>query len=339
MAGPANVMFLTARMLSNEIETIVVTGGGELEEAFISSGIKTYTIPELKIEHRSFLNTIKAIYKIRRIINEENIDIIHGHNLISSFIAKISSLTNLRNIPTITTVHGVGKEGAFKFSPGKIIAVSNYVKHRLISSNVNVDKIEVIHNAFIKENVSDSVIGNENKIKLLSVAMMTGYKGHKKLIKSFHSLSQLHGNVELVLIGDGAKRQELEDYVEKFNISNIVHFLGTVPNAVEVMKDYDIFVHYSDYETFGMVILEAMSNGLPVVARKVGGIPEIVNNDKTGFLVDNEQELQCALSSLIEDKKIRERFGKNGLTRFNSEFSYQATKSKYLNLYKGQYHE
>lgn len=140
--------------------------------------------------------------------------------------------------------------------------------------------------------------------------------GVRYLIEAFAEISGKYGNVNLLIVGDGPLRHDLEQLCRKYQIENRVTFLGSVPNSQvsTVLNRMDIFVMPSLSESFGVSILEAEACQIPVVASNVGGIPEVVKDGSTGFLIKpgDSKAIADKLIKLIENKELREEMGRQG---------------------------
>jgi len=154
------------------------------------------------------------------------------------------------------------------------------------------------------------------------VARLSEEKRHEDLLKAFAALSERHSSVRLLIIGDGPSRSHLEGLVRQLGIGEKVEFSGFQKNVHQYLRTMDIFVLPSRSEGAGIAIMEAMAWGLPVVASRVGGIPEIVDEGLTGLLFapGNVKELTDALDTLIEDEKKRTELGERGREKALREF-------------------
>lgn len=186
----------------------------------------------------------------------------------------------------------------------------------------------------------------ESDIVLLSVGRLSAEKGHSVLLKAFDLMVQKekHQNVidtdvskkspkvTLLLVGEGPEREELELQAKKIDADII--FVGHSDDVIPYFWAADIFILPSLYEGFGIVILEAMAAGLPVLASAVGGIPEIINDDINGdlFPAGNSEVLSEQLIHLINSPHKRVNLGKNGKLRAK-EFSLKKMLDKYFELY------
>jgi glycosyltransferase involved in cell wall biosynthesis len=342
MAGPGIVMLKTAIALTERKHKIfVVSSGGALNDEFTKNGISSVIIDEFAITSRSPIDLIKAIFKVRKTINNNEIDVIHGHNLVSTLIMYFAALLSGRKVSVFTTIHGVGKESFFKFAPGKLIAVSKFVKQKLIFAGVTASKIEVIYNGFIdlehtpfNQNITTQNTENNTDVNIIGVAMMTKFKGHRRLISAFSKVLTINPNAHLKLVGDGVDKEYLLNYVRELGISESVTFLGVRNDVPKLLSEADIFVHAPDSETFGMVVLEAMAAGLAVVTCNVGGIPELIDNGKSGFLVENDiDDIAHNINNLIQDSSLRVEFGRNARDKVKSTFDFTKIMDQYEFLY------
>ncbi|GAH31889.1 unnamed protein product, partial [marine sediment metagenome] len=146
--------------------------------------------------------------------------------------------------------------------------------------------------------------------------------------------------IRLTIVGDGIIRQKLESLVDRLGIKNNVAFAGFVPNekVVEYLNKFDIFVMPSvgEGETFGVAAVEAMATGLPVVASNVGGLPEVVDDGKTGLLVKpgDVEDLKRALEFYILSKDARIEHGKRGREKVKKLYNWKDNAEQMNNLYK-----
>ena len=174
------------------------------------------------------------------------------------------------------------------------------------------------------------------------VARLMPQKGHRVLLAAFRSVVRIYPDAQLLLLGDGPLRTELEQLTRNLRLEKNVCFAGWRTDASELLYGADIFVLPSLWEGFGLVLLEAMAAALPIVAAHVGPIPEIVLHDKTGLLVqaDTEDALARAILRLLASPEERSRFGREGRYRLGTEFSMDrmlaATEDVYSRLFSNR---
>lgn len=188
----------------------------------------------------------------------------------------------------------------------------------------------------------DPIKGNKLKkettkyVTIICVGKLQHHKGQKYLLEAFQMLFKKSHNTKLILLGDGNLRKSYEKFVNKYKMQKYVNFVGHIPRN-EVVKWYakaDIFCLPSLIDTNPVVVQEAMSLGIPIVASNVGAVSEIV--DKSGLIVDkaNSMALYVALNKLVEDKKLREEMGNVGYDRIKKYYTWDTIAKQWINLYE-----
>jgi glycosyltransferase involved in cell wall biosynthesis len=201
-------------------------------------------------------------------------------------------------------------------------------------SGLKKEKVTVIYNgiAFDEtvEMVHPSIERNEVVIGL--VARLVPLKGVTTLLKAFSEIYS-KGNVRLVIVGDGPSRVTLEEETLSLGIADKVNFLGERLDAKEIIKGFDIGVLTSEYEGLSNAIMEYMQAGKPVVASKVGGNPELVEDGVTGYLFDYGQADQLAkiLNNLIATPDRRLEMGARGHNKIIKHFSINSMMNNWEN--------
>jgi glycosyltransferase involved in cell wall biosynthesis len=158
---------------------------------------------------------------------------------------------------------------------------------------------------------------------ILAVGRLVAQKGHDVLLHAFARVVVPFPDARLVIVGEGEQRAPLERLTRELRLVDRVTFTGHRPNARTFMRYATVFVHPSRWEGFGLVLLEAMAAGVPIVANRVSAIPEVVDDGATGLLVpvDDSDALAKAISRLLEDPALAQRLGRTGRDRLEREFS------------------
>jgi len=164
---------------------------------------------------------------------------------------------------------------------------------------------------------------------VICVASLSDRKGHEVLLEAVSQLPE----TELLLVGDGPRRAELERLAGELGIGERVRFLGVRNDVPEILANGDIYVQPSHWEGFGIAALEAMASGLPVVASNVAGLREVVGEAGLLFEAGSATNLRECLARLIADPDLGFRLGGTGAQR-SQEFSIEATAVAYRELYK-----
>ncbi|HSF30543.1 MAG TPA: glycosyltransferase family 4 protein [Candidatus Tectomicrobia bacterium] len=158
------------------------------------------------------------------------------------------------------------------------------------------------------------------------VARLIAQKGHTTLLRAMPEVVQQFCTAQLVVVGDGELRRELQGCAQQLGIEPHVQFLGYRDNAAAMMPGFDVFVHPSRWEGFGLVFLEAMAASLPIIATQQGSIPEIVQHGETGLLVpvDDVRALAHAVCILLADRHLAQNMGWVGRRRLEEHFTLAA---------------
>jgi glycosyltransferase involved in cell wall biosynthesis len=276
-----------------------------------------------------------------------SIDILHIHFTFAQNLALACSLKQFK-IPVIYHWHNPPKAiNGFYDSPIKLknsfirylsktlahfadkrvirqhITVSNYIRNLLIEHRwIIKEKIKVLPNG-VSFRVSENVMKKskfDNKGVIGTVANFRPEKDHITLVHAFKKIIMSNIDCELWLVGDGPTRKNIELLVEKLDLEKKVRFWGTVLDPSELYKQMDVFVLSTHYEGHPLVVLEAMSFGLPIVASRISSIPEVITDNYNGLLFNpgDSTHLATTLMKLLEDKKLFERISNTSLETVRS---------------------
>jgi glycosyltransferase involved in cell wall biosynthesis len=169
-----------------------------------------------------------------------------------------------------------------------------------------------------------------------TVGSLTERKGHRYLFQAMSSIRKKNPHAHLIVIGEGPEKERLEKMRVALGLESAITMLGFQENVAPILKQLDVYVHPSVQEPFGIAVLEAMAAGKCVVATAVGGVPEIVVQGETGYLVpaQNSDQLSSAISAAFANWKNTVRMGKNGRNRVLEMFDIDVTVRGYENLYQ-----
>ena len=190
----------------------------------------------------------------------------------------------------------------------RIIAISNSVLNRFLDK-YKVKNTQVIYNLINKEEIMDKSnkenINYKEKINLISVGRFHNMKGYDRLINVMNKLNEDHllDDVVLRIIGDGPDFELAQNLVEEYNLNNKVILMGRKRNPFPYVKSSDAFLMCSRYEPLGLVVLEAMILGIPVISTDVASIREIMSEEH-GIIVENSEDgLYNGIIEIIKNKK------------------------------------
>lgn len=323
-----------------------------LHEEFEKLGIEIIVVGKLK---HPFDFSVHR--KVQQVIADFRPDIIHGAVFEGVSMAAINGF--LKRVPYIVIeetsdpIHRNWKANLlmrlFSMVSDKVIGVSqatcDYLKD---TAKVNPKKIQLINNG-VKQ---PRVVSESEKTALKTALNITdedfivgsvgrmiddGNKRFSDLIKAVSLLIEKGCAVKLLLVGEGKERPVYEKLVEELGISNQVIFTKYQNDVAKYYSIMDVFSLVSANESFGLVLAEAMYCHLPIVATRVGGMQYIVEDGKTGFLVEkyNVKAISEALENLYRNRGICKEFGAAGYDRVIQEFSETVYVTKIEQLYEG----
>lgn len=304
------------------------------------------------------LYSLSLASKMVEVAEFEKLDLLHVHYAIphatSAYLAK-EMMSKNRDLKIFTTLHGtditlVGLEPSFlplvKFSIEKsdgVTAVSRFLKEKTITNYSIESDIRVIPNFvdtdFFKPESNGefrkAIAPNGEKI-LVHTSNFRPVKRVPDTIKIFEKI-QKEIPSKLILVGDGPDRSECERLSRQLDLCDKVKFLGKQDGLVEILSSSDLFLIPSQSESFGLAALEAMACGLPVISSSVGGLPELVKHNETGFIAeigDVDRMAKYALELLSNNKKYK-LFSENSRQRAINKFD----KSIVVPLYEEYYEQ
>ncbi|MDB5282004.1 MAG: glycosyl transferase group 1 [Bacteroidota bacterium] len=177
------------------------------------------------------------------------------------------------------------------------LAISKHIKQYVVDRlKVSADRVRVIYNGFDETHFKREIsTAPKDVFKLVSIGSFHPIKGQEFLIDVMKIIkAKGHSNFRLTLIGDGPQRKQLEQRTKENGVQNIVHFTGVINDPEKHLHGSHVYVHSALLEGFGLVIVEAMGCGLPVVATNGGGNAEIIKNGHDGYVIENRNAEEFA---------------------------------------------
>ncbi|HEV7700726.1 MAG TPA: N-acetyl-alpha-D-glucosaminyl L-malate synthase BshA [Pyrinomonadaceae bacterium] len=295
--------------------------------------------------------------KMATVARAEKLDLFHVHYAIPHSISAIlarESIKQKRYVPVITTLHGtditlVGADRSYlpitryglQQSDG-VTAVSKFLKQATIET-FDFDEIEVIPN-FICGNhykrLTDSPLKSElapNDERLL--VHVSNFRPVKRPVDCVEILAKVREtgiDARLVMVGDGPERSAVTYRAEQLGLNGSVVFVGKQANIADYMGIADVFLLPSELESFGLAALEAQACEAPVVATRIGGIPEVVNDGESGYLSDvgDTDKMSADVIRLLKDEDLRRLFGEKGRELAVQRYSTEKIIPQYIAFYE-----
>lgn len=361
----------TALPVESFSKTVVTGDSGMLTKKLKAAGVKVITLPPLQ-QNSGFFNAVfsaknvKTVLSLAKILKDEQPDIVH---LNSSKIGGLGAVAaRLSGVPKIIfTAHGWGfHEERPKWQLAVLLLLSKLagrlqhhiihvakhdlastLAHRVISSDkashiplgvresaANFSREEARSFLRMKCGIEDQ----PGTLWVGTIAELTKNKGLDNLIKATDILmkSKIKNlKLQIVIVGDGEDRNKLQNLIMALGLQNTVKLAGFIPEAARYLGAFDLFVLSSLKEGLPYSILEAVSSGVPVVASRIGGIPDIIEHNKSGLLVPagDAAALSSAIAGLLVSPLKRKRFADEAKKKLFSLFSFPEMVRRHAELY------
>jgi N-acetyl-alpha-D-glucosaminyl L-malate synthase BshA len=301
--------------------------------------------------------SLSLAVKIREVAEQYRLDLVHVHYAIphaaSAFLAK--EMLKPRRLPTMTTLHGtditlVGMMPSYyeitRFSIEKsdaVTAVSEFLRRETVREFHIEHPIEVIHN-FVDTGLfrfdeqpcaARSRLSPHGERVLMHISNFRKVKNLPVVLQVFDEVRK-HVPARLALVGDGPEREATERQAEEMGIADRVDFLGDQESVSDILPAADVFLLPSQHESFGLAALEAMACGVPVVGSRIGGLPEVIVHEETGYLCD-PTDVPCMTAivmGLLRDEGLRKSIGRAARARAEREFNRDLIVGRYVDAYR-----
>lgn len=320
--------------------------GGPLIDEVVNQGIKFHPVRNF-VQRISIWNDLMALWELICLMRQEKYDIVHTHNSKAGFIGRLAA--RIAGVPIIVhTIHGFAfhefekpprqilfillEKFAARFAD-KLITVSEPLKQWGLRLGIGRKEqyITIYDGIEINKFILDINIGQKRQeFGIRAADFVVGVvsklwegKGHKCILQAAKSVIAKVPDVKIMFVGEGYLREELEALTRQLGLSDYVIFSGFRTDIPEITAIFDIAILASFFEGLGRVLLEAMVLGKPVIATRVGGIVDVVDDGETGILVppNDSVALAKALIRLLLDDDLRKRMGEAGRAKIDAKFS------------------
>lgn len=329
---------IATRLILKDYKVVVITNKeSELYHKLQDYNIKIYPV---KISNFSFLNPVK-INKIRNILKYEGVTTLiinlPSDLKVGAYAAKKANVRKViyRRGSAIPLKNKMFNRIIFKNFIDEIIANSLETKNTILQNNeqmFDVNKINLIYNGLdISSNKkSDEDFRYEridNEIIIGNAGRFVKQKNHIFLIRLANELKNRGLNFKLLLAGDGKLKPVIEKLAKDNNLNNEIIFTGFIHNIKSFMNSIDLYIQPSLWEGFGYVLVEAMFYKKPVIAFNLSSNPEIIDDEKTGYLVEpnNLDDFVSKILLIAENNSLRKELGDNGEQRVLQRFTIDRT--------------
>ena len=343
-----------SQYLSNNHDVTVVTG--EKSESFKKENLEFHSLnlfePDLPMDDKE-LYLIEFQKKLEETFDLNNFDVIHGHYWLSGLVAK--NISDKFNIPFIFTSHSLGVflegynneradcEKIIMTAANFVTASSNY-ENGLISESYKIDKKKIKQ---IKPGVDENLFSPDPSISreniFISIGRIQKQKRQLEAIEFLNAFREIENDFKCYFIGGPSGTSgneyllELKEVVKELNLESHIEFLGNLPQSKirELLNSSKLLIHTSEYETFGLVAIEAHSVGVPVASINQGSLKEIIDNNINGYIAETfeDQYLNEFILKIFNDDKYAEYVSKSAINNAK-KYDWEHTSEKLNLLYQ-----
>ena len=354
VAGAEVLVAETIRRLGARIEPVIfcIDDVGALGHRMLEEGVNVVAF------HRRPGLDVGIAWRMAAEIRARALDVVHAHQYTPFFYGSIAASLSRAQPRVIFTEHGrhfpdvvspkrwVVNRVLFDRLADDVNAVCEFSARALRDKDGFVRRaIEVIPNgvdlpryAAVDRTTSRVALGLDAERRYVAtVARFHPVKDHRTLLNGFAEVSRARPDVDLLLVGDGPLRPDLERLCGELSIGDRVHFMGIRDDVANILRASDVFALTSVSEAASITLLEAMASELPVVVTAVGGNPEIVRDGTDGLLVPRRSSAAVtrALLRILGDAPMAAAMGRAGAERVRAKFTLDNTIGRYYTLYAG----
>lgn len=334
---------LARRLVRLGHKAVVVSAGGRLVKDLEESGAKHYQLP---VHKKSLVSMIKLIPRLAEIIKQEEIEIVHARSRVPAWIAYFACRGT--GAVFVTTCHGYYSLHMMSQVMGwgkRVIALSNAIaRHMIEDFGVPCERIRLVPRSV--DLAKFKYISPEQKRKkefnVGIIARIRPIKGHLYFIKAMAKVARVVPHLKIWIVGEApqsgaAYKEQVQVLTKRLGLWHCTEFLGTQSNIPEILSHLDLLVMATvTNEAFGRVIVEAQAAGVPVVATRVGGVVDIIEDKETGLLVSPQDAsaISDAVIKLFKDPQLCRRLSLKALKKAQEKYNLDLFVENTLQVYK-----
>jgi len=305
-------------------------------------------------------NRLNSLIRYWRVIRRLSPDIIHTHSFQPGLWGRIFRIgTKARIVSTIHSPYPYFSEKSplkrikafaetlsMNLANSRTICISDAVRQHVEKcTGIRSELLTVIRNGIERQSPGPDptslaetrreITSDDSARIIMTIGRLDKEKGLDVLLTAFSNLLKRARGIALAIIGGGPLEKTLKEQAIDLGIEKHVYFLGFKPDVRRYLAVSDLYVSAARYEGLGMSLIEALAAGISVVATRVDGIPEVIEHERTGILVepDNPEMLADAMLKLLNCESTRNRFRENGLKRVAEHFEISGVVDRYEDLY------
>ncbi len=339
---------LAAELIRRGHGVVVVAADGDARLRLEAMGVRCL-VANIRVKSELHPLLYLNVPKLCRIIKEHKIDVIHAHSRTTQVLGTVISA--LTGCPVVTTCHGFFKPRLHRRLFGcwgrHVIAISQSVRKHLVEDfHLHHEKIVYIANGI--DLVQFPIVDNQRRLKAREmwnikakvviglIARLSSVKGIDVLIDAFALIARENPDVLLLIVGDGPEAEALQSQVRRLNLQDRVHFEKALASTASILPVFDVIVTPSRMEGLGLSAMEAMACALPVVASRVGGLVDLIEDGQNGWLVNpgDSQQLALVIKIVLSDASRAALIGQNARMRIAQSFTSVAMAEQTLSVYE-----
>lgn len=264
----------------------------------------------------------RNLLPLRRLIKQHRYHIVNTNSRRDT--VHVGAAARLAGVPLVVRTRHlakpIGSLLSYGWLPHRVIAVSEFVRNQIIKRGVKPDHVDIVYPAVAfsdplpLQKLRAELNLDQNALLVGSIAVLRKEKGVQELIQAMAPILRVQSHIHLVIMGGGVLQEQLIHFAEQLQVSSQVHFLGMRNDVPELIGDLDIFASATYLEASGTTFAEAAAAKLPVIGTQVGGVPEMMDPNKSGMLVPLHDvvSLRKALQRLIDNPELRLQMGQAG---------------------------
>jgi glycosyltransferase involved in cell wall biosynthesis len=342
--------------------SVVLGGNGILRQKLAEVGITVYSLQSLKRDI-GFFSEIRSFFEICNLLKKIRPDVLHLNSSKAGGVGALAGrICGVDKI--IFTIHGwafnENRNWLSKLIIKKIYWLTIFLSHTSIAVSTHTkkqaeqipfhflikNKIKVIHNGikdiqffekdYVRNFFQEKFKINKEDFVVGTLAELHPVKGLNLLISAGRKLTEENNNLKILIFGEGQEKNNLEKLIIDLSLQNKVILGGLLENGSKYLKGFDVFILPSLSEAMPLSLLEAAQAEIPVIATNVGGIPEIIENEKTGLLIKpgSEKEIEESVTRLLKNEIFTKELSTNLKNKVAVEFNVEDFYQKTFNLYK-----
>ncbi|HOW36376.1 MAG TPA: glycosyltransferase [Candidatus Omnitrophota bacterium] len=350
--GAENVLLTLAQSMNNErdVSVVGVIRDFHMKEIAVLEKAKELHLPTFILESDGRFD-FGAVGRLASYLRKNSIDVLHTHNYKANMLGLIAC--KIAHKPIMATAHGytdatqavsiyekIDRFVLKRFFPA-VVVVSNSVlvglsdkKKHVIPNGINIKAF--VRNRDKGAGVRQQCGIRENEIVIGTVGRLSKEKNQMMLIDAFKELAPKYSQLKLMIVGCGPEERKLKLMAESYRLKDRIIFPGFIADMPPVYQAMDIFVLTSETEGIPLTILEAMASWVPVISTRVGGVPKLIEHEKTGILIEknNLRVLIAKLTDFVENHAKFKMFAENAFVYVQQNFSSEKMVEQYRKVYQ-----